>query len=96
MLGCWQGQIVVSSSQMPKALAKSLLVAGATAVVCWEATATTAGAPAAAVAEFFGAFYDMLLSGRPIVKALAHAGTGRPLHALHSSALQSEQKDLYI
>ena len=76
MLGCWQGQIVVTSSQVPKALAKSLLEAGATAVVCWEAAATTAEAPTAAVAEFFGAFYDVLLSGRPIVKALAHAGTG--------------------
>ena len=73
MLSCWQQLIVVTTSVMPSGLAKALLEAGAKAVVCCRGD-TSIDMDPEATNEFMAAFYQHLLSGRPIVKALAHAG----------------------
>jgi len=73
MLSCWEGEVVVTSSIMPSALAKSMLEGGAKAVVCREGAPHPREAPQITV-DFFVAFYQVLLSGRPVVQALAHAG----------------------
>ena len=74
MLGCWEGQVVTTSSVVPKPLAKALLEAGAHAVVCREAVGAAADESHVDAVAFFTAFYHRLLSGRPAVQALAHAG----------------------
>ena len=73
MLSCWQQLFVVTTSVMPSDLTRALLEAGAKAVVCCRADALLDDDPVA-VAEFMAAFYQRLLSGRPIVSALTHAG----------------------
>ena len=73
MLSCWQELIVVTTSVMPSELAKALLEAGAKAVVCCRGDASV-DEEAEAMKEFMTAFYQHLLSGRPVVKALIHAG----------------------
>ena len=78
MLSCWEGEVVVTSSVMPSPLAKALLEGGAKAVVCREGAPHPSEAPSLTV-DFFTAFYQVLLSGRPIVQALAQAG--RPASA---------------
>ena len=87
MFGCWEHQIVVASSVMPSELAKALLEAGAKAVVCRRADAQQKEEPGMSV-EFLAAFYERLLSGRPIVSALAQAG----MSAIHTFMLCDSQR----
>lgn len=72
MPSCWEQLVVVAPSVMPTDLAKALLESGAKAVICRSAE-QPADSPNAA-AEYFTAFYQHLLSGRPVVASLAHAG----------------------
>lgn len=73
MLSCWEKQIVVTTSIMPVELAKKLLEAGAKAVICRGAD-TDIKEKDEDIVSFFSAFYSVLLSGRPVVKAISHAG----------------------
>jgi len=87
MLSCWENEVIVTSSVMPSSLAKALLEGGAKAVICREGAAHPSQAVGLTV-DFFATFYRVLLSGRPIVQALAHAG-GCPL-PLNPSLLPSD------
>lgn len=74
MLSCWQDQIVVTPGLVTRPLAKALLEAGAKAVVCREAGSQLSQAATQAMPAFFAALYRVLLSGRPVLKALSQAG----------------------
>jgi hypothetical protein len=64
------GQIVVTSSALPNALLRALLLAGCRAVVCRDAAAA---APAAAdAAAFFREVYTRLQRGAPLPEVLPH------------------------
>lgn len=79
MPSCWEQLIVVTSSVMPSDLVKALLDGGAKAVVCQRADCPPSCTPQA-VADFMIAFYQQLLSGRPIITSLARAGGSLSFH----------------
>lgn len=85
MLSSWESLVVVTASVVPKTLAKALLEAGAKALVCREAASSLDDSATNLIPAFLIAFYSLLLSGRPLMKALAHAGAVQPVK-LHTGS----------
>lgn len=76
----WDGKIVVTVVPVPVNFVKALLESGAKAVVCRQMLEESNDIDSEgnierdAILGFFQAFYDVLLAGFAIVKALSAAG----------------------
>lgn len=92
VLGGWQDVVVTTSAILPRPLIRALLSAGCKAVICRSASSQELDPDLAAA--FFCTLCKQMVSGRPIMAALEHAGQQVPSLAAEFRCMHAEAAEL--